>query len=299
MIPSYGFLLLASSVAYAAQLQRLSARQDAPIAKSVNSTYSGKYVSAYNQDVFLGTPFAQPPLGDLRFRRPISLNTSREGPRDAKEFGYSCFQNYNRTDMSEDCLTLNVFRPAGINYKTGGLPVIYAGGFYAGSSAEKAYDPNNIISLSEELSKPIIAVALNYRLDVWGYLSTPEILAEKEANAGLMDQRMALRWIKENIVGFDGDPNRVTVWGLPAGAQSIGSYLHLFARRDDMLFHAAVIESGEHIGAALQALPVYSEPFENLAKANGCQAAANYNVSDQSPPSHSQLTSPHNFGTQQ
>lgn len=65
---------------------------------------------------------------------------------------------------------------------------IYGGGFYAGSSADKAYDPSNIISLAEKLSKPIIAVSLNYRLDLWGFLSASEILAEREANVGLMDQ---------------------------------------------------------------------------------------------------------------
>jgi hypothetical protein len=65
---------------------------------------------------------------------------------------------------------------------------IYGGGFYAGSSADKAYDPTNLISLSQKASQPIIAVSLNYRLDVWGFLSTPEIIAERNTNAGLLDQ---------------------------------------------------------------------------------------------------------------
>lgn len=107
MILKYGGLLLASSAASATRLPRLSAHQDVPIGKSVNGTYSGKHVPAYNQDAFLGIPYAQPPLGDLRFRRPVSLNSSWDGTRDAKEFGYSCYQSGNRTDMSEDCLTLN------------------------------------------------------------------------------------------------------------------------------------------------------------------------------------------------
>jgi len=65
---------------------------------------------------------------------------------------------------------------------------IYGGGFYAGSSADEAYNPSKLVSLSQKLSRPILAVSLNYRLDVWGFLSSPEILEEKNANAGLMDQ---------------------------------------------------------------------------------------------------------------
>lgn len=107
MISKVGGFLLASSLASATQISRLSARHDAPIGTSVNGTYSGRYVSAYNQDAFLGIPYAQPPLGDLRFRRSVSLNSSWDGTRDAKEFGYSCYQSGNRTDMNEECLTLN------------------------------------------------------------------------------------------------------------------------------------------------------------------------------------------------
>jgi carboxylesterase type B len=94
-------LLLASSLALA------SSGRVAPVGTSINGTYSGKYNSPHHQDAFLGIPYAQPPLGDLRFRRPVSMNTTWDGSRDSKEFGSTCYQSSNRTDMSEDCLTLN------------------------------------------------------------------------------------------------------------------------------------------------------------------------------------------------
>lgn len=121
MILRYGYFLWASSVALTTLLQGLSVRQDAPISKSINGTYSGRYDSARHQDVFLGIPYAQPPLGDFRFRRPVSLNHSWDGTRDAKNFGYICYQSGNRTDMNEDCLTLNGKLPHPENYSLLGL----------------------------------------------------------------------------------------------------------------------------------------------------------------------------------
>jgi hypothetical protein len=133
-----------STLALSARLLRLLPRHDAPVVKTINGTYSGKYIPAYNQDAFLGIPYAQPPTGDFRFRRPVSLNSSWDGTREAKRYGFTCYQNSNKTDMSEDCLFVNgrvvqstrsfssfdtetdayaVFRPAGTSNKTTGLPI--------------------------------------------------------------------------------------------------------------------------------------------------------------------------------
>ena len=127
---------------------------------------------------------------------------------------------------------------------------------------------------SQDLNKPMIAVSMNYRLGVWGFLQTPQVLAEGSSNAGLLDQRLAFQWIKENIAAFGGDPNRITIWGESAGAQSIGLHLHSYGGRDDGLYHAAIMESGGPIGTTLQALAYYASPVENLTRSVGCWTAA-------------------------
>lgn len=92
---------------------------------------------------------------------------------------------------------------------------------------------------------------MDYRLGVWGFLQTPQVLAEGSSNAGLLDQRLALRWIKENIASFGGNPEKITVWGESAGGQSISYHLYSYDGRDDNLFQAAIIESGSPTGASL------------------------------------------------
>lgn len=111
---------------------------------------------------------------------------------------------------------------------------------------------------------------MNYRLGVWGFLNTPLIHAEGSSNAGLLDQRLALRWVQENIASFNGDPKRVTVWGESAGAQSIGLHLHSYDGRNDNLFRAAILESGGPVGAPLNPLPFYNVATENLTRTVGC-----------------------------
>lgn len=113
-----------------------------PLATTRNGTFQGRHVQEWDQDLFLGIPYAQAPVGDLRFRWPQSLNTSFDDIRDASEYGYSCMQYYTTFNLSEDCLTLNVIRPSG-NYTN--LPVlvwIYGGGLYTGSTADpQVYNP--------------------------------------------------------------------------------------------------------------------------------------------------------------
>lgn len=250
----------------------IKAGATSPTAETTNGTYRGVHLLTWSQDAFLGIPFAQPPVGDRRFRWPESLNESFTDVRDATEYGHSCMQFSDTANkMSEDCLTLNVVRPSGET--THPLPVlvwIYGGGFGQGSTADPQYNLSGIVRVSQEVDQPIIAVSMNYRLNRYGLLHTPELLAEGSANAALLDQRLALRWIQENIPAFGGDPERVVLWGESAGAQSIAYHLFSYDGRDDGLFRGVIMESGGPTGSQPQSLPYYTGFVENMTRAVGC-----------------------------
>lgn len=243
-----------------------------PTAETINGTCRGAHLPTWSQDAFLGIPFAQPPVEDLRFRWPQSLDASFTDVRDAAEYGHSCMQfTETPNDMSEDCLTLNVVRPSEVTADP--LPVlvwIYGGGFSKGSTADPQYNLSGIVRVSQELNQPIIAVSINYRVSWYGFLHTPELLAEGSANAGLLDQRLALCWIQENISAFGGDPELVVLWGESAGAQSIAYHLFSYDGRDDGLFRGAIMESGGPTGAQAQSLPYYKGFVQNMTRSVGC-----------------------------
>ncbi|KAJ4270353.1 hypothetical protein NW762_002032 [Fusarium torreyae] len=242
-----------------------------PKAQTLNGTYVGKNLPSWEQDVFLGIPYAQPPTGDLRFKWPKSLNASFDDERTATDYGDSCMQYTQNWTMSEDCLSLNVVRPAGKPKKK--LPVlvwVYGGGLYAGSSADPQYNLSGIVKVSQDIDEPILAVSFNYRLGMWGFLQNFNLLKEGNANAGLLDQRLAFRWIQENIEAFGGDPDRVVVWGESAGAQSLAYHMFSYDGQNDKLYRGAILESGGITGAQIHDLSYYNVAFENLTRTVGC-----------------------------
>jgi len=249
---------------------------EALTAETLNGTYQGRHLPEWNQDLFLGVPFAQPPVGELRYRWPQSLNASFQETRDATEYGYSCMQYAAGAplNMSEDCLTLNIVRPSG---STKPLPVlvwIYGGGLGVGATADPQYNVSGIVKVSQDMREPVIGVSINYRVSHWGFLQSPEVLAEGSTNAGLLDQRMALQWLQENIAAFGGDPDRVVVWGESAGAQSIMFQMLAYDGRDDGLFRGAILESGGPTGTPVKDLSYWAVPFENLTRSVGCLDAS-------------------------
>ena len=176
--------------------------------------------------VFKSIPYAQPPVGPLRWKAPLPL-ARWTGVREATEFGAACYQPPPRLSniyaakpmpLSEDCLTLNVWTPTGAR----NAPVffwIYGGALQSGASRDPMYDGKRLAE------RGVIVVSLNYRLGVLGWLAHPELSAESSqgisGNYGLLDQIRALTWVKENISAFGGDPANVTIAGESAGALSV------------------------------------------------------------------------------
>lgn len=182
--------------------------------------------------VFRGIPYAKPPVGELRWREPQPVEPW-EGEYQALKFGPMAMQfrqqegsfyhrewNANRMPMSEDCLYLNVWTPAKDPEEK--LPVavwIHGGGFRTGSGSAPAFDGYAYAK------RGIVFVSFNYRLNGFGFLAHPELTAESEhhssGNYGMLDQVCALRWVKENIAAFGGDPQHITIFGQSSGAMSV------------------------------------------------------------------------------
>ncbi|KAH7093315.1 carotenoid ester lipase-like protein precursor [Paraphoma chrysanthemicola] len=227
-----------------------------PIVKTTNGTLVGVWNAQYQQDFFLGIPYAQPPTGNLRYARPKPIDEPWRR-RNATEFGPWCHsaplplpvfeQSGFPHEENEDCLTLNIVRPAGIHRFMGKLPVLFylpGGGYQEGSGGDQRYNMSFLVQESVKLRAPIIGITINYRISGFGFLSGSDILRSGVANLGLYDQRLALGWIQDNIAAFGGDPSRVTLQGESAGAVSVGHHFRAFGGRDDGLFRAGIAQSG-------------------------------------------------------
>ncbi|KAJ5220179.1 hypothetical protein N7468_009383 [Penicillium chermesinum] len=247
----------------------------APTVQVRNGTYTGIHDTNYNQDYFLGIPYAQQPIGNLRFTVPQSLNESWDGSRDAKAYSDICV-GYGTDSIwypqSEACLTLNVIRSASAT-KGSKLPVgvwIHGGGFFEGSGRDERYNMSRIVENASKIGKPFIAVSINYRLSAWGFISSSELAGSGNTNLGLRDQRLALQWIQENIEAFGGDPTKVTIWGESAGAMSVGYHLTAYGGRDDRLFRAGILESGAPIAAGPSNYTTYQSSYDEIVAAVNC-----------------------------
>lgn len=190
--------------------------------------------------VFKGIPFAKPPVGERRFRRPESAAPWDE-TLDASDFGPSCMQSpFSFNETSEDCLSLNVWA----HNDKAERPVmvwIYGGGFVVGETAMGLYEGADLA-----VDGDVVVVTINYRLGLFGNLALPE-LAEEDAegamgNMSVLDQIEALRWIKANARAFGGDPDNITLFGESAGA--ISTCALMGAPAADELFHKSIVQSG-------------------------------------------------------
>lgn len=144
-----------------------------------------------------------------------------------------------------------------------------------GGASDKRYNLSFIVENSVEMGKPIIAVSIAYRLSAWGFLVSEEVSASGNTNIGLRDQRLALHWINENIGGFGGDPKKVTIWGESAGAASVGWHLTAYGGRDDGIFRAGIMESGNPINYnSYKSVSSYQSKYDDLVKATNCTDAS-------------------------
>ena len=226
--------------------------------------------------VFRGIPFAAPPVGDLRWKAPQPVE-SWPGVRPGDKFGPRCMQRamfgdmeFRSNGMGEDCLYLNVWTPARSGEER--LPVLvyfYGGGYRAGDGSEPRYDGASMAG------KGIVAVTVNYRLGVFGFLAHPELSQEApyhaSGNYGLLDQNAALRWVQANIAAFGGDPKRVTIAGESAGSISVSAQVASPLSKD--LIAGAIMESGSLIGSMTPRPLSEAEP-EGVKFATGAGAAS-------------------------
>lgn len=248
-----------------------------PPVKLANGTYRGVHSEQYKQEFFLGMPYAQPPLGSLRFAPPQPL-TAKFAERSAAAYGPMCIgygadtlNNGNVVD--EDCLTINVVRPAGVK-EGDNLPVtvwIHGGSYIMGGSSDPRYNLTYMVEQSVKAGTPIVAASINYRLNNWGFMYSSELAAVGAGNLGLRDQRQALRWVNENIGAFGGSKDKVTMWGESAGARSVGMQLVAYDGKSDGLFRGAMMESGSPV-AIFGTAQTWQPYFDALVASTGCDA---------------------------
>jgi para-nitrobenzyl esterase len=240
-----------------------------------NGTLEGVRDAGSSITIFKGVPYAQPPVGDLRWKEPQPAK-NWQGVLKADHFGKNPMQKpifgdmgFRSAGMSEDCLYLNVWTPA----KTGKekLPVLvyfYGGGLAAGDGSEPRYDGESMAK------KGIVALTVNYRLGVFGFFAHPELTKESpnhsSGNYGYLDQHAALVWVQKNIAAFGGDPKRVTIAGESAGSISVSVQMASPLSKD--LIAGAIGESGAGIKPTLFPIPLAD------GEKNGVAFAAHMNA---------------------
>lgn len=200
----------------------------------------------FSASAFLGIPYAQPPVGPLRWQSPEALSPLPANPFPATRFGNECPQSAKvalactlAEGQDEDCLYLNVWAPSDATpaAKYPVMAFIHGGAFITGSGGSSTSDLFDGTYLAA--TAKVVVVTFNYRLGVLGFLSLAKGLTSN--NFGLQDQVHALSWVQQNIASFGGDPGKVTIFGESAGAMSVG--LLTFSSQPSNLFQAAMMES--------------------------------------------------------
>ncbi len=222
--------------------------------KIENGIIEGNYDTKTGIQTYFGVPFAKPPVGELRWKAPQPA-ANWSGVKETKNFGPRPMQtavfgdmNSRSNGVSEDCLYLNVWTPTNRNSKD--LPVLvyfYGGGNVAGDASEPRYDGENMAK------KGIVVITCNYRLNIFGFFTHPELTAEAHykasGNYGMLDQAAALKWVQKNVVAFGGDPKKIIIAGESAG--SIGVSCQMASPLARGIIAGAIGESGAGINPTM------------------------------------------------
>ncbi|KAI4519761.1 alpha/beta-hydrolase [Schizophyllum commune Loenen D] len=227
------------------------------------------------QEWFAGIPYAEPPVGQLRFRPPVAKALT-EPTLDATAYGPGCPQpdvlGVAYEDQAEDCLTVNVLRPANTT-SDARLPVVccfpvsvYGGGFHGGSA--RLFNATEFVAQSVSRGTPVIYVNFNYRLGPLGFPKGGEMESKGTLNVGLKDSLLAFQWINRNIAAFGGDPAKVTAVGSSAGSITI-QILSLQSSFTDYI-RAAIYQSGFAATSTLNKATVNPDQWKSFVNAAGC-----------------------------
>ncbi|XP_033121774.1 cholinesterase 2-like [Anneissia japonica] len=182
-------------------------------------------------DVYKGIPYAEPPVGNLRFENPRPKEPWM-GTLNATEYSPMCIQSSGGED---DCLYLNIFVPQSKPHNASVMFFIHGGSFLTGTASTDVYSGVVLAAIGD-----VIVVTINYRLNIYGFLTTGD--DEYPGNVGLLDQLEALKWVNQNIGAFGGDPSRVTIFGESAGSAMVD--YHLLSKQSWDYFSQAILESG-------------------------------------------------------
>ncbi|PYH87511.1 alpha/beta-hydrolase [Aspergillus ellipticus CBS 707.79] len=300
-----------SSAAAAAGSATATATASIPTATLQPSTSSqistiivGRSLPEFNQDVFLGIKFADEPVrftpselktaylaadSDSGSYNHAALGLGLEVSDDtvfynATEYGYDCpgygsddveLQELGWVKYSENCLNLNVIRPKGQEGEL--LPVmiwIFGGGWMEGATADPRYNMSYILHQGALNGKPVLGVSINYRVAMFGFLDSEEVMASGNTNLGLRDQRVAMHWVKNNIEAFGGDPEKITIWGESAGAYSVGAHLVTNDGDNEDLFRAAIMESGNAVGPPWNGTEWYQPMYDEIVNKTNCTTSS-------------------------
>ncbi|KAF5352296.1 hypothetical protein D9758_011968 [Tetrapyrgos nigripes] len=212
-----------------------------PEVKIGSTTLIGNDIPSLQQEFFGGIPFAEPPVGPLRLKPPVFKDTYDQEILNVTQLGLPCLQYDLPLDQcSEDCLTLNIYRPAGIPSNVS-LPVFFwafGGGFERGT----VIDPTALVARSIQRGTPIVYVSFNHRLGPLGWPQGKEAEEKGALNLGIKDELAALEWVNKHIGAFGGDPNKVTVGGISSGAM-LNAILFLDPSTE-RLVRAGIFQSG-------------------------------------------------------